>query len=147
MIRMRPAAADERNSPTGDATLESGLPDIWKAQAVTDFDATFTHLAGLLRKHASGFSIKIDQPDHLYVEVPSTTRAAPPKFFGAAQIKKAYVSYHLMPVYEHPALLEGISDALRKRMQGKSCFNFTSVHPALFEELDLLTGRCAESTK
>ncbi len=48
-------------------------------------------------------------------------------FFGAAVIKKNYVSFHLMPVYVHPDLLEGISDGLRKRMQGKSCFNFKAL--------------------
>ena len=31
-----------------------------------------------------------------------------------------------------------MSDALRKRMQGKSCFNFTKVDDDLFHELDLL---------
>jgi len=30
-----------------------------------------------------------------------------------------------MPVYADPSLLEGLSMALRKRMQGKACFNFT----------------------
>jgi hypothetical protein len=39
------------------------------------------------------------------------------------QIKKNYVIYHLMPVYLNPGLLEGMSPGLRKRMQGKSCFN------------------------
>ncbi len=44
-----------------------------------------------------------------------------------------------MPVYVNPALLDGISPALKKRMQGKSCFNFTKADPALFEELASLT--------
>jgi hypothetical protein len=54
-------------------------------------------------------------------------------------VKKRYVSYHLMPVYVNPALLDGLSPALKARMQGKSCFNFTKVDPALFEELAALT--------
>ncbi len=40
-----------------------------------------------------------------------------------------------MPVYMYPALLDGASDELKRRMQGKSCFNFTSVDEALFDEL------------
>ena len=60
-------------------------------------------------------------------------------FFGSVQVKKAFVSYHLMPVYVQPALLEGLSPALRARMQGKSCFNFSKVDAALFKELDALT--------
>jgi hypothetical protein len=60
-------------------------------------------------------------------------------FFGAVQLKKAYVSFHLMPVYLQPALLAAVSPALKARMQGKSCFNFAVVEPALLEELGALT--------
>ena len=49
-----------------------------------------------------------------------------------------------MPVYMFPDLLEGISPELRKHMQGKSCFNFRKVDPALFSELAELTCRSAE---
>jgi hypothetical protein len=45
----------------------------------------------------------------------------------------AYASYHLMPVYGCPALVEG----LRARMQG----NFKAAEPALFKELTRLTER------
>ncbi len=44
-----------------------------------------------------------------------------------------------MPVYVNPALLEAISPELRKRMQGKSCFNFKTIDMQLFEELAALT--------
>ena len=36
-------------------------------------------------------------------------------------------------------LLDSISDNLRKRMQGKSCFNFSKQDPDLFDELAALT--------
>lgn len=111
------------------------------------FDSTFVSLSKVLRKHSSGMSIKTDEPGNLYIELPPTTPKARPRFFGAVQTKKSYVSYHLMPVYEDPSLLDGISDELRRRMQGKSCFNFTSSEPALVEELDLLTKKCAASTR
>ena len=58
-----------------------------------------------------------------------------------AEIGKAYVSYHLMPVYGCPALLDGISANLRKPMLGKSCFNFKVADDALFEELGWLTEK------
>jgi hypothetical protein len=60
-------------------------------------------------------------------------------YFGAAQIKKNYVSYHLMPVYVNPKLLEEISPDLKKRMQGKSCFNFKEITKAQLSELSNLT--------
>ena len=66
-----------------------------------------------------------------------------PMWFGQVREGKAYVGYHLMPVYTHPALAEKISPALRKRMQGKSCFNFKVADEALFEELAALTREAA----
>lgn len=58
--------------------------------------------------------------------------------FGGVEIKKAYVSAHLMPVYVHPDILKDVSPELRKRMQGKSCFNFKKPNGILFDELDVL---------
>lgn len=58
--------------------------------------------------------------------------------FGGAEIKKNYVSAHLMPVYIYPGMLDTISDGLKKRMQGKSCFNFKKHDPVLFSELESL---------
>ena len=62
-------------------------------------------------------------------------RTGRPLFAAAVQIRKSYVSYHLMPVYMDPALLATVSPALRKRMQGKACFNFTTIDPADAREL------------
>ena len=44
-----------------------------------------------------------------------------------------------MPVYVFPELLETISPELKKRMQGKSCFNFKVVDETLLSELRELT--------
>lgn len=60
-------------------------------------------------------------------------------WLGGVRIGKSYVSYHLMAVYCFPDLLDGISDALRARKQGKACFNFRKPDPALFKELAKLT--------
>lgn len=110
-------------------------------------DQVFAALSAILRRHAQGMSIRTDDPGHLYVELVPAAPKAKPRFFGAVQVKNSYVSYHLMPVYEDPGLLDGISPALRKRMQGKSCFNFAALDTALFGELDALTGRCAAATR
>jgi hypothetical protein len=112
-----------------------------------DMDSAFASLSQILREQAAGMSIKTDEPGNLYIERAPATPKGKPAFFGAVQLKKSYVSYHLMPVYETPALLAGVSDALRKKMQGKSCFNFTGVEPVLFKELAALTGRCAAAAK
>lgn len=62
-------------------------------------------------------------------------------WFGAVRQGKRYVSYHLMPVYVFPDLLENLSAELKKHMQGKSCFNFTREDETLFEELAGLTQK------
>jgi len=62
-----------------------------------------------------------------------------PVWFAALRMGKNYVSYHLMPVYMNPVLQKRISPELRKRMQGKACFNFNLIAPALFRELATLT--------
>jgi hypothetical protein len=61
-------------------------------------------------------------------------------YFGSVRLGKAYVSFHLMPLYMNPALSQSISASLKKRMQGKTCFNF-KVEPAaeILSELEQLT--------
>ena len=112
-----------------------------------DFGSTFNSLSSILRRHTAGLSIKTDEPGHFYVEVPALAPSAKPRFFGAVQTKKSYVSYHLMPVYEDPALLNGVSAGLLARMQGKSCFNFIAADPVLFQEIDVLSKKCAAAAK
>jgi hypothetical protein len=53
----------------------------------------------------------------------------------------------LMPVYVEPKLLEGMSPELKKRMQGKSCLNFTEIDKPLFNELAALTKASFEKYK
>ena len=49
-----------------------------------------------------------------------------------------FILIHL-PIYVNPSLLDPVSEPLRKRMQGKSCFNFRSLEADLFSELKELT--------
>jgi hypothetical protein len=74
-----------------------------------------------------------------------TSKKYPNGFYVAwVQINKNYVSFHLMPVYMFPELLEHCSPELKKRMQGKACFNFTRLDEALFIELARLTATSLE---
>ena len=59
--------------------------------------------------------------------------------FGTVRIGKAYVSYHLVPVYVCPELRKMISPVLKKRMQGLACFYFRASDEMLFAELSVLT--------
>ena len=67
------------------------------------------------------------------------------QMFAGVRKGKRYVSYHLFSVYLEPGQLDGISPELRRRMQGKTCFNFTQVDDALFDELDAADRRAAAS--
>jgi hypothetical protein len=61
-------------------------------------------------------------------------------FFGSVRRGKAYVSFHLMPLYMNEKLTGQVSTELKKRMQGKTCFNFKQVpEPELAAELARLT--------
>lgn len=69
-----------------------------------------------------------------------------PLFFGSLRLGKAYVSFHLLPLYMRPPLQKTIPPALKKRMQGKACFNFRVVpEPGLLKELKALTAACAKN--
>lgn len=89
--------------------------------------------------YARKLDCKIDRDDELYVGTKHIMENKKPLWFGGVQIKKRYVSYHLMPVYVNPQLLEGMSPALKKHMHGKSCFNFRTIDASLFKELSKLT--------
>lgn len=106
---------------------------------LSDGTAIFTALKALLLPHAAALVVQTDAPEAYVLNTRHVMPNRQALFFGSVQIKKAYVSFHLMPVYVQPALLEGVSPALLKRMQGKSCFNFKTLDVALFEELGRLT--------
>lgn len=109
-------------------------------------DAIFAALRAILSRHAEQLRVKADTE----IEYTVLTRAASPfpqhkgepLFFGSVRNGKAYVSFHLIPLYMCPELKTTISPALKKRMQGKSCFNFKNdPEPDLVAELERLTQR------
>ena len=110
-----------------------------------DFSSIFSQLKAIMEGYGARLQVKVDQPDNYYLDGPYSNKYKKEVFFGAVQIKKNYVSYHLMPVYMHPELLQELSPALKKRMQGKSCFNFTKLDPAILEELRVLTEKGYQS--
>jgi hypothetical protein len=104
------------------------------------FDDTFATLRDILQRHEKGMTVLADKPgDYQLGAAHQTDRTGRPLWAAAVQIKKNYVSYHLMPVYASPELLTAISPSLKKRMQGKACFNFTTIDAAQVKELSALT--------
>lgn len=107
------------------------------------FQPIYERLAAIMKQHEGG-SFKGGpygkRPDsYQLVGPPSKLTHGRPAWFGAVVMGKAYVSYHLIPVYMYPDLLKGVSPQLRQHMQGKSCFNFKTADDTLFAELETLT--------
>ena len=111
--------------------------------AATDaeFARVFARLKAIIEPYADQFHVSFDEPTGYGVDMAPEGERDPTSWFGGVRIGKAYVSYYLMPVYVEPSLLDDISPELRKRMQGKSCFNLRSVDDGLFAELAELTRR------
>jgi hypothetical protein len=106
-----------------------------------DFQTVFKKLKGILKKYEPNLTVKANKADAYYLDAGFSEKYKRVVFFGSVQIKKNYVSYYLMPVYVFPELLQGISPDLKKRMQGKSCFNFAAADEKIFSELAQLTKK------
>ena len=103
-----------------------------------DFPAVAARLRSIIEGHADGLLISASPAGDVKLERPPGGH--PWDYVAGIRVGKSYVSYYLMPVYGIPALLDGISPELRRRMQGKACFNFTRVDEPLFDELAALTA-------
>ena len=111
-----------------------------------DFGEVHARLRTAMLDAAPGMVVTRDAPGHLELRTPGIDAATgEPGWFGTVTIKKSYVACHLIPLYVRPELADGISDALTKRRQGKTCFNFKRVDDALFAEFGTLMRRCADA--
>ncbi|MBV8205895.1 MAG: hypothetical protein JO041_03810 [Acidobacteria bacterium] len=100
-----------------------------------DLPGAFAALKSILAKHSKGMRVVTDEPGHYALETAAPAVRGKPVYFAGVQVRKNYVSFYFMPVYCSPELKAGISPELRKRMQGKACFNFTSPDTASMKEL------------
>lgn len=114
--------------------------------ADTDFTPLFERFRAMLRPYGERMHASSDEPTSYGVDMAPAGERDPSTWFAGVCVWKRYVSYYLMPVYVRPELLDGISPDLRRRMQGKSCFNFSRVDEALLAELEQLTSAAFEAT-
>ena len=109
-----------------------------------DFTAVFDTLKPILGNYSGRLTVKADTAVE-YTLVSNTPSPFPqhkgqPMYFGSVRLGKAYVSFHLMPLYMSPALTGGVPPALKERMQGKTCFNFKrEPEPELIADLARVT--------
>jgi hypothetical protein len=112
-----------------------------------DLKPVYDALVKIMKKHEKKFKVSTDNKGSYLLTGPMSEKFNKELWFGGVQIRKNYVSYHLMPVYMYSDLLKGISPELKKRMQGKSCFNFKEVDKDLFKQLADLTDKSIKTFK
>jgi hypothetical protein len=120
------------------------------------FEPTFKRLRTILQEQQANFSVKSDTATLFSLEAPvgpATIKAwggkarAPSIPVAWIEVKKNYVSYHLMGIYMNPKLEAKLSNSLRAHMQGKSCFNFKQVDETLLQELGKVTAESLVALK
>ncbi len=102
------------------------------------FHEVEARLRAILDPYRDQLTVSKEGPDGLYLELPGY-EGTPWGYVGGTRVGKAYVSYYLMGAYDG-GLQSAMSPELRKRMQGKTCFNFTKVDEQLFSELEGITA-------
>ena len=110
-----------------------------KAKATTDFAAVYAALRAILEPYEAKLAVERDTPTDYSLVGAKAGPQGKPTWFAGVRVGKQYVSYYLMPVYGNAALLAGAPAALKRRMQGKACFNFKAVDAELFRALARLT--------
>lgn len=105
----------------------------------TEFKRVFEELKSIFKPYVKKMDVTHDTDEHFMLNTRFIMKNKQPLCFGGVRLGKNYVSFYLMTVYAAPDLLKTMSPELKKRMQGKSCFNFKEVDKKLFSELKMLT--------
>ena len=104
-----------------------------------DLQPVFERLKKILAPYESKMDVAQDTDTMYMLNTRYLLKKNYPLMFAGVRLGKNYVSYHLFSVYTTPGDAQTISPELKKRMQGKGCFNFKSVDAKLFKELAQLT--------
>jgi hypothetical protein len=112
-----------------------------------DFETVFEKLKAILKPYEANLVVASDSKTGYSLEASHVLKNKRRFYFAGVRMGKAYVSFHLMPVYCFPELQSTISPELKKRMQGKSCFNFKAIDEKMFKELGKLTKKALAKFK
>ena len=104
-----------------------------------DFTEVFEQLKSIFKPYAKKMDVSQDTDQCYMLDTRYIMKNKQPLCFGGVRLGKNYVSFYLMSVYASPDMLKNMSPELKKRMQGKSCFDFKEVDKKLFGELKALT--------
>lgn len=114
---------------------------------MADFAPDYAALRELMLREAPGMRTARDADGELLLLAPWPHPRKPkePMMFGMVRRGKAYVSYHLMPLYMSAKMQAKVTPGLKKRMQGKTCFNFKAEDAEAFADLAALTRASAQA--
>ena len=110
------------------------------AKPIKDFEGVFAALKQILEPYEKDLQVLPYKPEFYGLVARLAVQRGKPVWFAAIRMGKNYLSYHFMPVYMNAAMQKRIPEELKKRMQGKACFNFSEVDPALFGQLSERTA-------
>lgn len=96
---------------------------------------TFELLKTIIESYEEEMEVVTNESDKYYLNWPEIAKNGKPYFFACAQVRSKSIAFYFMPIYEYPELLNTISDDLKKKLKGKSCFHFTKPDPTLLAEL------------
>jgi hypothetical protein len=128
----------------------AGKPAVKKAVTkkstidIKQFPAVFARLKAILTPYAPRMVVVKDDKTWYYLDTKFVGRNKRPLMFAGVRVGKGYVSFYLMCVYCNPEWIAEMSPELKRRMQGKACFNFATINEELFAELEALTKISAE---
>ena len=105
----------------------------------SEFKQVFTELKSIFKPYAKKMDVAHDTDTYYLLNTRFIMKNKQPLCFGGVRLGKNYVSFYLMSVYASPDFMKNMSPDLKKRMQGKSCFNFKQTDQKLFDELKELT--------
>jgi hypothetical protein len=130
--RAKPSATKSAKEKTSATRAKAEKPDL---------APVFAALREILKRSiGKNLAVQTDKPGNYHLEYPSILHRKKPLYFAGIRTGKNYVSFHLLFLYFNPAAQKLLSPALKKRMQGKACFNFTAVDEDCFAELGRLIG-------
>jgi len=96
-----------------------------------------SRLQGLLDPYRDGLE-PVEVYGQPFLRRPGATKH---EWFAGVNRGKGVVRFSLLPMYHHPELLDGVSDALLKRKTGASVFTFNTIDDAQLAELAALLAR------
>jgi hypothetical protein len=108
--------------------------------STSDLPGVYNRLRPILDPYVPRMAVVQDNERGVYLNTHAVMKNGQPLFFASIAINKNYVSFYVFPVYMYPDLLDDIG-LLKKRMQGKSCFNFRKIDDDQVEGMRRLVER------